>query len=196
MNEIWKDIEGYEGIYKISNLGKVKSLSREYKHNMFGRKTVIKTSKEKILTININQGYEHVVLCKNGKFKQKLLHRLLAKAFIPNPEDKLNINHIDGNGLNNSLENLEWSTQKENVRHAIKYLGAKDNYKTYRNRSEKMIIKTQKENNKFIAVYNSAKDMSKLLNMSIHTIRNYCRNGTPKISDYNLSYLEVLKYEE
>lgn len=195
MNEIWKDIKGYEGLYQVSNLGRVKSLSRIYKHNYFGRETKYKKSKDKILNVNKNQGYGHVILCKNGKCKQKLLHRILAKAFIPNIENKPNINHIDGNGLNNSLENLEWCTQKENVRHAINHLGAKDNYKTYRNRNEKMILQTIKETNEFVAVFNSAKDLSNILNIPINTIRSYCRNGTPNKHKYNFIYLEVKKYE-
>ena len=101
--EIWEDIEGYEGIYQVSSLGKVKSLN--FNH----------TKKEKILKPFFNRdGYLSVNLYKEGKRKQYLVHRLVAKVFIPNPENKLEVNHKDEDKTNNKVENLEWVTSKEN----------------------------------------------------------------------------------
>ena len=102
--EIWKDIAGYEGLYQVSNLGRVK---RYYKN-----------SKEKILKPRSNKdGYLRVVLYKEGKSKQYLVHRLVAQAFIPNPDNKPQVNHKDEDKTNNKVENLEWMTCKENNNH-------------------------------------------------------------------------------
>lgn len=116
--EIWKDIEGYEGIYEISNLGRIKALERLV-NNRFG---TLSRKKEKILKIKLSSNtkrYIDVMLWKEGKFKSFLLHRLLALHFIPNPGMKPIINHIDHNCLNNSLDNLEWTTQSKNIKHAF-----------------------------------------------------------------------------
>lgn len=106
MIEVWKDIKGYEGLYQVSNLGRVKSL---------------KHLKEYFLTYRIEgKGYASVALFKGTVSSRKSykVHRLVADAFIPNPENKPQINHKDGNKLNNSVENLEWVTNQENIVHA------------------------------------------------------------------------------
>lgn len=106
MEEEWKPIKGYEGLYEVSSTGKVKSFQR---------------GGTKILHQNINQsGYHHVILSK-GKVKKDLrVHRLVASAFIPNPLNKPEVNHIDGDKHNNNADNLEWATRKENINHSIK----------------------------------------------------------------------------
>ena len=107
--EIWKDIEGYEGLYQVSNLGRVKSLNYN------------RTKKEKILKPRSNKdGYLRVVLYKEGKSKQYLVHRLVAQAFIPNPDNKPQVNHKDDNKTNNKVENLEWVTSKENANYGTR----------------------------------------------------------------------------
>ena len=113
MKEIWKDVEGYEGLYQVSNLGNVKSLS-------FGARNIRKSNVHKLLKLSpTNCGYYKVQLYKNGKAKMMYVHRLVATAFIPNPEEKPQINHIDGNKANNASFNLEWASCSENQRHAI-----------------------------------------------------------------------------
>lgn len=104
MDEIWKDIEGYEGLYKISNLGKVKSLN----YHMTGKERILKPGKD-------NHGYLFVILYKEGKHKTCTVHRLVAEAFIPNPDKLPCVNHKDENPLNNNLNNLEWCTHKYNI---------------------------------------------------------------------------------
>jgi hypothetical protein len=121
MIEIWKDIQGYEGLYQISNLGNVKSLSREWKVGYGG----IGRNKTKILTPRLDRSkkgryYLRIKISKNGKEKIFLIHRLIAEAFIPNLKNKPQINHIDGDTLNNSINNLEWCTPSENMKHAFK----------------------------------------------------------------------------
>lgn len=110
-NEIWKDIAGYEGLYQISNLGRVKSLPK-----IKGRAM----TETRVLKNQIGgTGYWAIVLSKNGKKKQHRIHRLIATAFIKNNDNKPFINHIDGNKLNCSIENLEWCTARENTMHAL-----------------------------------------------------------------------------
>lgn len=111
MLEIWKPIKNYEGLYEVSNLGKVKSLSK--------RKGFIETTDIVLKPRNI-KGYLSVHLSKKGITKNLLIHRLVALAFIPNPEDKPEVNHIDGNKKNNCVSNLEWVTKSENDLHAYK----------------------------------------------------------------------------
>lgn len=121
MKEIWKDIEGFEGYYQVSNLGRVKSLDREIVFNN-GKSEKAKTMiRGRILSITKQtQGYSQVGLCKNGTQKSYRLNRLVAKAFIPNPFGKPEVNHIDGNKDNNRADNLEWVTSQENSIHALK----------------------------------------------------------------------------
>lgn len=116
MTEIWKDIIGYENLYRVSNKGNVKSLDRVSKfHTGYG----IKKGKVLKLTVDKN-GYHRISLYKDGKSKKHFVHRLVAKAFIEKRKGKHHINHLDGNPKNNVVENLEWCTPKENTAHAYK----------------------------------------------------------------------------
>lgn len=109
MNEVWKDIKGYEGLYQISNLARVKSFK------------FYKGTNERILkNFKTSNGYLAVKLCKNKTKKDMTIHRLVAKHFILNPEFKITVNHINGKKEDNSINNLEWSTYKENNEHARK----------------------------------------------------------------------------
>lgn len=112
--EIWLPVVGYEGYYEISNTGKVRSLDRIVKC-----RNVTALKKGKICNFFVRSSeYLSVSLCKDGKAKQYTLHRLLGIHFIPNPDNKPFINHINGIKTDNRLENLEWSTPKENIQHA------------------------------------------------------------------------------
>jgi hypothetical protein len=110
--EIWKDIIGYEGFYQVSNQGRIKSF---YKNS----KLIDKVNKIKSLKL-AKDGYYNIQLIKNTKSRIFRVHRLVAVAFIPNLENKLEINHKDGIKTNNSIENLEWCTRSENMKHAVK----------------------------------------------------------------------------
>jgi len=120
VSEEWKDIKDYKGSYQVSNLGEVKSVSRFIKHNSsFTGK--IKTKEITLKKYNRKGMYSEVYLYSDIiKRKRFDVHRLVAVAFIKNPESKKEVNHIDGNKHNNEVNNLEWVTRKENSEHAIK----------------------------------------------------------------------------
>lgn len=111
--EEWKPIIGYEGLYEISNLGNVRSMERRVNvaHKGFKGTRLLKS---KIMKPYNYFGYFGVALCKNKKYKQLLIHRLVAQAFIPNPDNLPCVNHIDENKQNNCVENLEWCTYAYN----------------------------------------------------------------------------------
>lgn len=109
MEEIWKPVVGYEGFYEVSNLGRVKSL------HCNPAKIIAQTGRP--------NHYLSVHLSKNGKATRKNVHRLVAMAFVSNPSNKLQVNHINGNRADNRAENLEWVTGSENIKHSFYRLG-------------------------------------------------------------------------
>lgn len=117
-SEMWRDIKNYEGLYQISSFGRVKSLEKYVKSPLKNQNKVLR--KEKILKQCIRSKYLCVGLSKEGKTKTFLIHRLVAIAFLPNPEGKREVNHKNGNKIDNSVENLEWCTSSENQLHAYK----------------------------------------------------------------------------
>lgn len=102
--EEWRVVPEFED-YLVSNLGRIMSI----KHN-----------KRYIISLSMGRGYWNVTFWMNNKSKLFGVHRIVAKAFIPNPENKREVNHIDGNKINNHVSNLEWNTSKENKQHAVK----------------------------------------------------------------------------
>lgn len=115
--EIWKEITNYEGTYEVSNYGSVKSLSRKVGHFS----GILRVLKEKLLKPDVDKaGYLLIGLRKDNIQKKFLNHRLVAAAFIPNPSNKLEVNHINGIKSDNRVENLEWVTSSENKIHAFK----------------------------------------------------------------------------
>lgn len=115
MNEIWKDIAGYEGLYKVSNLGRVKSLTHKTGNRLIKGK-LLKLVKDKY-----NDNYEKVSLCKSGVIRNYYVHFLVAVAFVPNPNNYPQIDHIVpvSNGGTNVASNLKWATVKMNANNAI-----------------------------------------------------------------------------
>lgn len=110
--EIWKDVEGFERFYQVSNKGRVKSLERTTSHGHRLSERILKHA------LTGNSGYPFVGLCKGNTRLLRTIHRLVADAFIINEDNKREVNHIDCNKLNNNVENLEWTTPRENMIHA------------------------------------------------------------------------------
>lgn len=113
MKEIWKDVKGYEELYQVSNLGRVRSLDRLDGANHRLKGSIMKGCE-------ITGGYLGVTLYKNSVVSSKKIHRLVAEAFIPNSEHKPQVNHINEDKTNNMVSNLEWMTAKENNNHGTR----------------------------------------------------------------------------
>lgn len=169
MKEIFKDIKGYENLYKISNYGNVKSLKNSI---------ILKPAKN-------HRGYLHVALYKNNKTKAHRIHRLVAQAFISNPENKPQVNHKDGNKLNNCVDNLEWVTNGENQKHAFK-LGLQTNKGSNNPRSRK--INQYNLNGDLIKTWNSIYDITKALGIKRSSIWRCC------VGKYSKSHNYVWRY--
>lgn len=146
--EEWRDIIGYEGLYQVSNLGRVKRLDGIDSRGRLWKGRILKS-------MSTIWGYLWVPLCKDGVRKQHRIHRLVAEHFIPNVENKSQVNHIDGNKKNNTVENLEWTTHSENTKHAY-ITGLAHNFKGEKCNLSKL---TEKE---VIEIYKRAKIGEKL----------------------------------
>jgi hypothetical protein len=116
MSEVWKDVIGYEGYYQVSNKGRVRGLTRTV--GAANKKTKIIKGRLKVPTMNEYRGYLQIVLSKKGKNKTFKIHRLVAIVFIENVKNLQDVNHKDGDKLNNNVTNLEWVTRKDNIIHA------------------------------------------------------------------------------
>jgi DNA-binding transcriptional regulator YiaG len=131
MQEVWKDINGYEGYYQVSSLGRVKSVKRMVNHNYGGLKIV----NERVMSQRTAK-YKNLMLCKEGEERIFWVHRLVAESFIENPDNKPEVNHKDANCHNNNVDNLEWATRAENQIHAVQHDLFKTKYgkNPYKNR--------------------------------------------------------------
>lgn len=184
MEEIWKDIKGYEGLYQVSNFGKIKSIPRHgTRKNMH------------IISQNYNRcGYKIVNLYKNAKGKTKTVHRIVAETFMKNTLNKEDINHIDGNKDNNNVTNLEWTSHKENMKHARKnhLINISDKVieqgrKIGKTRAKKIL---QIEKYSIIKQWNSMTEASKATGISISEISLCCNNKKKSVGGYEWKFVE------
>lgn len=167
--EIWRDIPEYEGLYQVSNKGRVRGLKR---------KLILKQS-------SLTGGYMYVWLCKNNERKIKRVHRLVASAFIPNPNHKATVNHIDKNRTNNSVDNLEWNTYSENQKHA--YTQGRNFNIDNAHRANSKAINVYKDGI-FICQYNSLKECANDLGLNDWNIRVSIIDHWKHYKGYTFSY--------
>lgn len=147
VEEIWKDIVGFEGLYEISNYGNIKSCKRYVPHSRFGKKLV---PEKKISLGKDKDGYLMAILCKNATRKTVKVHRLVAEAFIQNSCKKI-VNHIDSNKSNNFFQNLEWVSNLENSCHSRLKMKTSSNYVgVHFNKRHKVFIAKIRHNGKII----------------------------------------------
>ena len=118
--EIWKEITGYEGCFEVSNLGNFRSKDRQVPSRWGGTRNY---PGKPFKVEEMQDGYKRIVLMKDAIKKRYMCHRLVAEMFVPNPDNKPYVNHIDGNRGNNCASNLEWCTQSENEQHSVHILG-------------------------------------------------------------------------
>lgn len=184
-SEIWNDIDGYKGKYQVSNLGRVKSLY----HVVIRKNGHPMPINEKILKPGVSSnGYFTIVLAKNGNKNTRTIHRLVASHFIENIDNKKEVNHKDGDKLNNRVSNLEWVTPSQNIKHSYdtglktiltgKYSHI---YGSNNPRSRKVIdIKTGE-------VFDTIAEASKKVNFTKHHVCNMLNGHRKNIT--NLKYL-------
>lgn len=166
--EEWRDIKGYEGLYQVSNYGRVKSLN----YNHTGEERILKPGKVGKTV------YYKVILCKDGKTYNKWVHRLVAQAFIPNPDNLPEVNHKDENGLNNRVDNLEWCTRTYN-----------NNYGTRIQRVSKPVYQYTLDG-KLAKIWPSVMEIVRQLGYSQGTISMCCRGKRPTAYGYVWKYIE------
>lgn len=178
MNEMWKPVKDYEGLYEISSLGRVKSLN--YKG----------TGKEKILkNTEHSNGYLIVGLAKNGKYKLFYVHKLVAEAFIPNPEGKPCIDHINTIKNDNRIENLRWVTHEENSNNSLTKKKMSENHKEQtgennhmygrigeNNPKSKLIVQINPNTNEVLNTYSGISEAARQTRFSRSNISACCNN--------------------
>lgn len=191
-NEEWKPVAGYEGIYEVSNLGKIRTIPRKVK-KWDGERTLLPIVRKTFFSPG---GYERSVLSLNGVNEKVLVHRIVAGAFIENPYNKPDVNHKNGIKSDNTVNNLEWVTKKENIRHAFDVLkrtpsrtGHNLEWAIRNNKPQrkgKSIICTNREDGTKIN-FNRMTDAAIFFKRNISTI-NYYLNGRIKHKEYIFKY--------
>jgi len=170
MEEIWKDIEGFNGRFAVSNKGRVLSKAR-YINRPYG-----KTFKEDYI-LKPHKNHKGYLAVDLDKKKNKVIHRLVALAFIPNPENKPQVNHIDGDKTNNNVENLEWCTNQENQIHAVR-MGLNDHSKYESGKPKKPVVQIDIKTGKIVGRYNSIKEAANAVGQKTSSnIGGVCRGS-------------------
>ena len=191
--EIWKDIKGYEGLYQVSDLGRVKSLERSANNNRVLKERMLKQAKTR-------KGYLRVKLYKEGSKKTVSVHRLVAEAFIPNPNNLPEVNHKKGIKTDNRASELEWNTTKENIQHAYKTglckvtdkhrQHGKELGEKYGKFNSKKVIQCDKQGN-FIKEWDSMTDVERELKIHCPNISKCCKGILKTTGGYIWKYADT-----
>lgn len=180
--EVWKDIKGFEGLYQISNKGRFKSLARPCKG--YGYKFAVDRIRKPTVLLN---GYLEAQLHKDGKTTVKMLHRLVAEAFIPNPDNLPQVNHKDEDIQNNCVENLEWCTAKYNANYGNRQKKCRESSKKY----YKPVNQYDLDGN-FIKKWECIADASKALGIIDSQISRVCKHTNITAGGYKWEYVNDL----
>lgn len=179
MKEIWKDVAGYEGLYQVSNLGNVRSLS----HVVRCKNSGFRVQPGKNLKCCFDGNYMHVTLFNHGVRDIQLVHRLVALAFINNPNNLPQVNHKDGNKLNNNKNNLEWCTPSANNKHAFRMGLNTPQITHYRG-----VLAFRANDGSFVGEYKSQHEAAKTLGLSVCGICSVLHNRCKTIHGYYFKY--------
>jgi len=167
--EIWKPVVGYEGLYEVSSMGRVKSLKRN-------------TAIDRILKPHNTKKYFQVCLCKNGIIAYKTVHRLVAEAFIPNPDNLPEVNHKDENKLNNEISNLEWISRIGNLTYGtrLQRIG----------RAKAKAVKAFDAEGVLVGEYTSINEAAEATGLAPINISRCCRGIYKRSGGYKWQYIE------
>lgn len=178
MQEIWKDIEGYEGFYKVSNFGNVMSCERYARTCGNGRRLIPRRILKPFKCVG---GYDEVNLCKCGNYKTVMVHRLVAKAFLPNDENLPEVNHKDENKDNNHVDNLEWCTSKYNANYGTR------NQRMIKEKTFKPVVMMDKDGN-VVKKFKSLGEATRETGFDISAIIRACKGKQKTSMGYRWSY--------
>lgn len=191
VNEIWKDIKGYEGYYQVSNMGRVKSCERIDNTNHKIREKILKPKTEK-------NGYLRVHLRTPNTSKYILIHRLVAESFLPNSNNKLCIDHINTDRKDNRVENLRWVTHKENINNPITLLKKKNanlgnknpmyGVISWENKRSRKVVQLTK-NGEIIGLWGCINDIKRSLGICVSNIPNCCKGKLKHTVGYKWQYM-------
>lgn len=190
MEEIWKDVKGYEGLYQVSNLGRVKSLEVKVPSGTKRGGKFFRTKKEKIMSKSLDKGYEFIRLSNNKITKNHRVHRLVAEAFIPNPNNYPCVNHKDENKLNNCVNNLEWCTTAYNNNYGTRLTKISKSLTNNPKISKK--VNQYDKNGNFIKQWESMIEVERQLGIKNEHIGQCCR----KVKKYKTAGGYIWKYAE
>jgi hypothetical protein len=180
MTEVWKDIEGYEGLYQVSNFGRVKSCEKMVVHFRGGFRKL----KEKVRKLSKDSdGYLILDLHKDGVGKFKKVYRLVANAFLENNSNKSQVNHINGIKHDNKIDNLEWCTNSENQKHAFSI-----GLKLPQINNEKCVMMFNKNGSQFIMEFTSISKASKFLGCNGSDITSTLKGRQKSVRNHTFKY--------
>lgn len=174
MNELWKDIPGYDGKYQVSNIGRVRSMWRNNQHkDHIGTVTILKQTERE-------DGYMRVALTKNGKRKNYYVHRLVAEAFIPNPDNLPQVNHKSEVKTENYVENLEWCGSRYNSMYGTKI-------ERWRMKKAKPVVQTTMDG-EFVRMFKSEEEAERLCGYDSAYISMVCTGRRPSAYGYKFHF--------